>query len=112
MLLTPDFISGTLCIHSGSLHGVFGEIRTQLILLLFLVVIKPELRRKGLATQMMKQYVQYIKANRPEIQSIALISKLNIIPLYESSGFTLIGPSDVVHGADVWYELRLDIPRQ
>lgn len=60
----------------------------------------------------MKEYVQYIQTKRPEIESIALISKKNIVPLYESSGFTLIGPSDVVHGADVWYELRFDIPRQ
>jgi len=61
---------------------------------------------------MMKQYIQYIKTSRPEIHSIALISKKNIIPLYENAGFALVGPSDVVHGADVWYELRLEIMRE
>ncbi len=30
------------------------------------------------------------------------------VALYEGAGFGLIGPSSVVHGQDVWLEMRLD----
>lgn len=31
------------------------------------------------------------------------------IPLYEQAGFGLVGPSDVQHGQDQWYEMAIDI---
>jgi hypothetical protein len=38
----------------------------------------------------------------PHLRSIRLLCKENLIQLYEKAGFTLIGPSDVVHGQDMW----------
>lgn len=31
------------------------------------------------------------------------------IRLYEGAGFRLLGPSDVVHGKDPWYDMALEL---
>lgn len=31
----------------------------------------------------------------------------DLIGLYKQSGFHLLGPSEVVHGKDQWYEMQL-----
>lgn len=35
-----------------------------------------------------------------------LITKPALVPLYEAAGFSLLGPSDVVHGQDAWMEME------
>ena len=76
----------TLCIHS--------------------VVIKPELRRQGLATSLLKDYIQKVMAST-SIQRIRLLAHANLIGLYQGCGFQFIHVSPVVHGSETWFELGL-----
>jgi ribosomal protein S18 acetylase RimI-like enzyme len=78
----------TLCIHS--------------------VVIDPERRRRGLGSQMMREYLNYA-AELPDLERIALIAKAHLVEFYRDVGFELVGPSRVVHGKDPWFELRTSI---
>lgn len=59
-------------------------------------------------SEMMKEYVTYIKG-MVNMNIILLLSKAHLINFYEKCGYTLIGQSDVVHGEETWYELRMDI---
>lgn len=75
----------TLCIHS--------------------VCVAEEYRRRGIARRMLKAYLAYVKATTPGLKEVRLLSKQDLISLYEQAGFILLGPSSVAHGADQWYEL-------
>lgn len=71
------------------------------------VVIDQGLRRRGLATQMLKSYIVAVREKKPELKGFLLICKEKLISFYEACGFTLIGKSSVVHGQEQWYECRL-----
>lgn len=43
---------------------------------------------------------------------VRLICKDNLIGLYQRAGFELVGPSDVVHGAEPWFEMVHALPAQ
>ncbi|PNW70672.1 hypothetical protein CHLRE_17g729750v5 [Chlamydomonas reinhardtii] len=86
---THDADGALLCIHS--------------------VVVDAALRRRGLATRMLRAYTAYVAATSPDLTGIRLLTKQNLIPLYEGAGFTLLGPSDVEHGADLWYECAMEL---
>jgi predicted GNAT family N-acyltransferase len=75
----------TLCIHS--------------------VVVAAELRRRGLGGTMLKAYVQQVAEHSP-VRTILLMCKKPLIPFYSDAGFALVGQSDVVHGADPWFEMK------
>jgi hypothetical protein len=47
---------------------------------------------------------QVLPALQPPVHRALLISKNDLLPLYTDAGFTLKGLSEVVHGADPWYE--------
>jgi len=79
----------TLCIHSVS--------------------VAAENQRKGIARRMLKAYLQYVQQTSPQIQSVQLICKEVLIPLYVSAGFTLVEASLVVHGQDQWFDMRVAI---
>jgi len=78
----------TLCIHS--------------------VVIERSLRRQGLATWMLKEYLRTI-AESTKTERVLLICKDHLVGFYESCGFGKIGLSEVVHGQDPWYDMGLVI---
>ncbi|KAG2485669.1 hypothetical protein HYH03_015641 [Edaphochlamys debaryana] len=73
------------------------------------VVVEASLRRRGLALRMLRAYVPFVRTTAPHLRTIRLICKKDLIPLYEKAGFSLVGPSDVVHGQDPWYELALEL---
>ena len=73
------------------------------------VCVAAEQRRRGIASRMLKAYLQYVAQSCPQAQSVHLICKKNLITLYESAGFILIGPSAVVHGQDPWYDLQASL---
>lgn len=43
-------------------------------------------------------YIQYVQASTPQLASIHLLCKQQLVGLYEKAGFSLLGPSPVVHG--------------
>ena len=85
----------TLCIHS--------------------VVVDPSHRRKGIAISMLKRYVKSIAETGPgdgdagAVDRILLIAKGNLLHFYVACGFSLVGLSPVVHGADPWFEMKIDM---
>ncbi|GIL68425.1 hypothetical protein Vafri_21706 [Volvox africanus] len=90
-MATHDHEGSLLCIHS--------------------VVVEAPLRRKGLATRLLRAYVVYVQATTPHLRGIRLICKQDLIGLYEKAGFILVGPSGVVHGRDPWFEMAMELPR-
>lgn len=79
----------TLCVHS--------------------VVVEAARRRAGLGRAMVCEYVERIArgASTRRVARILLITKPANLGLYASCGFSLVGRSSVVHGAEPWYEMAL-----
>lgn len=84
------------------------------------VVVREDYRRKGIGSAMLREYIQHVqqynlrceqdnsRANSP-IEKIVLLSKKHLLTFYLNSGFRVVKPSPVLHGADLWYELELDV---
>ena len=70
------------------------------------VCVAAPLRRQRVATRLLMAYTAYVAATTPQLQEVRLICKQPLIPLYAGAGFQLLGPSDVVHGRDPWFEMR------
>jgi len=71
----------TLCIHS--------------------VVVDAEKRRTGIATWMLASYLHHVHS-LGSVSRVLLICKEPLVALYAGVGFKSLGPSDVVHGQDLW----------
>mmetsp|Transcript_2552 Transcript_2552/g.5685 ORF Transcript_2552/g.5685 Transcript_2552/m.5685 type:complete len:184 (-) Transcript_2552:144-695(-) len=97
----------TLTHESMSTHDPDGK-----LLCIHSVVVAHEHRRKGLASRMLKAYIAYVQGTTPDLAEIRLISKEQLVKLYQGVGFKLIGPSDVVHGADKWFELAYSLQQE
>lgn len=78
----------TLCIHS--------------------VVTDPSLRRQGIASAMLKEYVRLMIQHHAQVQTLALIAKPYLVGFYVGCGFRATRLSPVTHGKDQWIELVLD----
>ncbi|GAQ84175.1 hypothetical protein KFL_001790140 [Klebsormidium nitens] len=87
-----DPTGGCLCVHS--------------------LCVAKEQQRRGLGPRIMRTYINYVRSALPQVDSIKLICKQDLIRFYERSGFHLLGPSEVVHGKDQWYEMQLLTSRQ
>lgn len=76
------------------------------------VVTRPEMRKRGVASVMLRGYLQAVAADTNGASAppsaCALIAKAHLVGLYQKSEFQLVGLSPVVHGADPWFELRID----
>ncbi|EFJ49157.1 hypothetical protein VOLCADRAFT_104364 [Volvox carteri f. nagariensis] len=105
------YVCGT-CTNAGRLthESMATHDQEGALLCIHSVVVEAGLRRKGLATRLLRAYVPYVQATTPHLQAIRLICKQDLIGLYEKAGFTLAGPSDVVHGRDPWFEMVLELP--
>lgn len=67
-------------------------------------------RRKGIALNLLKDYLKHvIPSLNPPAKKVLLISKEKLLPLYKQAGFTVNGLSEVVHGADPWYECEVPL---
>jgi len=124
VLLTPNssnddstrslvgFINGTLCSgaeiehDSMTTHDSKGD-----TLVIHSVSVAPTHRRKGLGLQMLASYVKFVVEEAPELRRIMLLSKPLYLNLYLKAGFQVLRKSPVVHGADEWLELSLDLTR-
>ena len=66
----------------------------------------PAYRRKGLAKKMLQVHQQWMPHLLPQVKSRTLICKQDLIGLFQSAGFELLGPSEIVHGKREWYEVK------
>mmetsp|Transcript_12319 Transcript_12319/g.31549 ORF Transcript_12319/g.31549 Transcript_12319/m.31549 type:complete len:243 (-) Transcript_12319:675-1403(-) len=73
------------------------------------VCVATEQRRKGVATRMLKSYIQWVQQTSRDITNMQLICKEHTIALYAGVGFQMIGPSKVVHGTDPWFDMKLQL---
>lgn len=65
------------------------------------VCVHPSFQRKGIATQLMVQFVAHLKRGGVG-KKIAIISHDHLLAWYQSLGFKLLGPSLVAHGSSVF----------
>mmetsp|Transcript_28911 Transcript_28911/g.37991 ORF Transcript_28911/g.37991 Transcript_28911/m.37991 type:complete len:478 (+) Transcript_28911:205-1638(+) len=107
------FVCGTCC-HGDSLEeGTMSvHIADGPSLCIHSVVISEEFRRKGHATLLLKAYVEFISHKLQNIKTILLISKAHLLRFYVRCGFSLVGLSDIVHGKDPWFEMKLHTTSQ
>jgi len=76
------------------------------------VVVAETHRRKGIARAMVRAYVDAIVKDRQRCgaaRRLLLLAKARLLGLYIQCGFELLGPSAIVHGADQWFDMRLDL---
>ena len=86
--------------HSMAQHEPTGQ-----TLCLHSVCVAPERQRQGIATRMVKAYLVYVQQTCPQIDSVQLICKEELVPLYKAAGFILLGASAVVHGKSQWFDM-------
>lgn len=76
------------------------------------VVVEESHRRKGIASTMLKMYLDKVETeNDGSIQSIVLLAKEHLLGFYVKCGFTVTRPSPIVHGKELWFELERKIVR-
>nr|CAG8548990.1 4236_t:CDS:2 [Entrophospora candida] len=79
------------------------------------VCIDKNYQRLGIATSLLKEYIERILLlnNNDDVkklhEKICLIAHKELIPLYEKVGFKLIGESEVVHGNEKWFDLEYEL---
>lgn len=77
------------------------------------VCVAPQYRGQGLAEKLLNHYLDGLRAaNSGDIKHykrVALLSRQNLIGLYEKVGFKCIGQSSVVHGPEPWFDCVLDL---
>lgn len=75
------------------------------------VCVAPALQRRGIALRMLKAYIQAVvlPSAVDGVTSARLIARPHLVGLYERAGFELVGESDVVHGSQKWFDMKLDL---
>lgn len=56
---------------------------------------------------MLEDYIKVLRSTTG-IRGVRLITHSHLQAMYERAGFTLVGESEVVHGPDKWWEMKLD----
>lgn len=74
------------------------------------VVVDSAHRRRGLGLALLAAYLEHVDRTLPTVDVLSLIAKEHLVGFYQRAGFELLGPSDVVHGTDPWFELRRQSP--
>jgi uncharacterized protein YciI/GNAT superfamily N-acetyltransferase len=101
---------------SMSTHAPNGS-----LLAIHSVVVQEDYRRGGVATAMLKHYLETIRNRNARvggsstaansIQSIVLLAKANLLGFYVNCGFQVNRPSPIVHGQELWYDLEQKLVR-
>lgn len=101
------FINGTLLPSSTlTIDALHKHEPRGATLAIHSVVIDPLLRQRGLGAAMLQHYMQRLIKHFPAVKETVLMAKVAKLGFYQRCGFRLIGPSDLVHGQEKWYELR------
>ncbi len=105
------FVVGTLSDSSALDHSsMFAHSPSGRFLCIHSVVTATEVRRRGIAKAMIREYGRAVREEQGgALSAIVLMCKRHLISFYESVGFVLVGPSTVVHGEEEWFECRMKI---
>ena len=99
-------VCGTRCSlfeeESMSSHDPEGK-----LLAIHSVVVQEKYRRKGIASAMLKRYVEKVQVENMDgsIESMVLLAKAHLLGFYVKCGFQVNRPSPIVHGQELWFEL-------
>jgi len=106
------FVCGTRCSFFEE-ESMATNVPTGKLLAIHSVVVREEYRRKGIASAMLKRYVEKIQVENTDgsIESIVLLAKSSLLGFYVKSGFQVNRPSPIIHGKDLWFELEKRIVR-
>ncbi|CAB9504167.1 Phenazine biosynthesis-like domain-containing protein [Seminavis robusta] len=102
------FICATRC-HEFDHESMSTHHSEGPLLAIHSVVVTEEHRRKGVATAMLKDYIEQMRIKADGVQKLVLMSKKQLLAFYVDCGFSVIKPSSIVHGDDQWYDLELDL---
>ncbi len=106
------FVNGTLALGRALEHETMSSHEEGgSTLCIHSVVCAPGLRRQGLASALLRRYLEEVASSRPRVERALLLSKASLMRLYEAAGFLNRGPSKVAHGREQWYELSLELRR-
>ena len=106
------FVCGTRAAEPTLTHAsMAGHVPAGPSLCIHSVVVARARRRQGLASHLLGAYVDHARGLLG-VERLLLICKQHLQPLYAQAGFTLIGPSAVVHGQDPWFEMRLEFSQR
>jgi predicted PhzF superfamily epimerase YddE/YHI9/ribosomal protein S18 acetylase RimI-like enzyme len=90
---------------SMSLHIPNGS-----LLAIHSVVVQQKYRKRGIATAMLKEYVEDVQKNNDgTIEKMVLLAKKDLLAFYVECGFQVKQLSSIVHGSEQWYDLELDL---
>jgi GNAT superfamily N-acetyltransferase len=99
------FVCGTLCRGDALTAETMGTHDAEgTTLCVHSVCVDHAARRRGVASSLLRAYLRLLPGVAPALRSVRLIAKPHLTPLYTRAGFTLLGPSPVVHGEDAWLE--------
>ena len=104
-----SYVCGTLTSSDTLTHESMSDHDpTGTVLCIRSVVTDGSMRREGIGTKMLRAYCRFVASNFSDVDKILLLCKKGLIGFYEGGGFKMVGPSDVVHGKEQWYEMRLN----
>ncbi|GKY90707.1 hypothetical protein MPSEU_000044100 [Mayamaea pseudoterrestris] len=108
------FICSTLC-REFTLESMQNHVPAGPLLAIHSVVVDERFRRKGIATKMLQDYIQFIQDSNAEritpIEKFVLLAKRECLAFYINCGFSVIGKSCIEHGTEQWYHLERVLPR-
>lgn len=70
------------------------------------VVVAEPYRRDGIATAMMKNYIETMESMPDGVEKFVVIAKEELLGFYVKCGFSALRPSDIVHGKELWFHLE------
>ncbi|KAJ2459999.1 hypothetical protein GGF42_001118 [Coemansia sp. RSA 2424] len=77
------------------------------------VCVGPQWQRKGVATKLLEKYIEMVREYNREaafrIARLAMMAREDLVPLYQRAGYQCVGPSQVVHGSEQWFDCVLDL---
>jgi len=89
---------------SMSVHDFSGP-----FLAIHSVVVQEEYRNQGIAQAMMKDYIDAMQDMDDGVEKLVLLAKSNLLGFYVQCGFSVVRPSSIMHGKDMWYECQLEL---
>lgn len=103
------FICATLTSESTLKHASMStHVPSGSYVAIHSLCIAPSRRRQGLASLLLKNYLDQLRTAQA-IHGAVLITHEELVPLYESAGFTMVGKSSVAHGERTWFEMTISL---
>eukprot|EP00244_Chara_vulgaris_P013382 TRINITY_DN7576_c0_g1_i2.p1 TRINITY_DN7576_c0_g1~~TRINITY_DN7576_c0_g1_i2.p1 ORF type:complete len:209 (-),score=18.92 TRINITY_DN7576_c0_g1_i2:292-918(-) len=108
------YVCSTVSVIDKLAHStMFAHDPTGSCLCIHSVCVDKTERRKGIGSRLLQAYVRYVAATAEgQIKTIRLLCKEKLVPFYCMAGFSVVGPSDVVHGRDRWIECMMTVPQE